>query len=325
MRAIRVHEFGGPEVLKVEEVATPKPGKGQVLIGVKAVGINPVETYIRSGKYGEMHFPYTPGKDCAGVVEGVGEGVEGGVEGFKVGDRVFTDGTVTGAYAEKTVARTDTVHFLAGRASFEQGAAVGVPAGVAYYALMYRGGGRAGETVLIHGGTGGVGPAAIQMARAAGFYVVATAGDEKGRAFVLEQGAHAAADHKITERPEELQKLTGGRGVDIILEMLANVNLESDLKVLNKRGRVMVIGSRGRIEIDPRETMKRDADIRGVMLGGALPEEHRGIYAAVAAGLENGTLRPVIGMRLKLEEAAKAHREVMEGESFGKIVLLPTE
>ncbi len=318
MRAIRVHEFGGPEVLKLEEVPDPRAGRGQVVIVVHAVGINPVETYIREGKYGPMPFPYTPGKDAAGVIESVGEGVSE----FKVGDRVYTDLTVTGAYAEKTLANVNTVHRLPERASFEQGAAVGVPAGVAYYALFYRGGGRAGETVLVHGGTGGVGSAAIQMARAAGFYVIGTAGDEKGRAFVMEQGAHAAADHKITERPEELKTLTGGRGVDIILEMLANVNLASDLKVLNMRGRVMVIGSRGTAEIDPRETMKHDADIRGVMLGGALPEEHRGIYAAITAGLEQGTLRPAIGLRLKLEEAERAHREVMEGESFGKIVLM---
>jgi NADPH2:quinone reductase len=318
MRAIRVHEFGGPEVLKLEEVAEPKAGRGQVVIAVHAAGVNPVETYVRSGKYGPMPFPYTPGKDAAGVIESVGERVSE----FKIGDRVYTDVTVTGAYAEKTVADVSTVHRLPERASFEQGAAVGVPAGVAYYALFYRGGGRAGETVLVHGGTGGVGSAAIQMARAAGFYVIGTASDEKGRAFVMEQGAHATADHKITDRPEELKRFTGGRGVDIILEMLANVNLASDLKVLNKRGRVMVIGSRGTVEIDPRETMKHDADIRGVMLGGALPEEHRGIYAAITAGLEQGTLRPVIGLRLTLEEAERAHREVMEGDSFGKIVLM---
>ena len=318
MRAIRVNEFGGPEVLRVEEVPEPKAGRGQVVIAAHAVGVNPVETYIRTGKYGPMQFPYTPGKDAAGVVESVGEGVSE----FKVGDRVYTDGSISGAYAEKTLAEVGTVHRLPERASVEQGAAVGVPAGVAHYALFYRGGGKAGETVLVHGGTGGVGSAAIQMARAAGFHVIGTASDEKGRAFVLEQGAHAAADHKITERPEELNALTGGRGVDIILEMLANVNLSSDLNVLNKRGRVMVIGSRGTVEIDPRETMKRDADIRGVMLGGALPEEHRGIYAAITAGLEQGTLRPVIGLRLKLEEAERAHREVMEGESFGKIVLM---
>jgi len=209
-------------------------------------------------------------------------------------------------------------------ACFALGGGGGVPAGVAYYALFYRGGGKAGETVLVHGGTGGVGTMAIQMARAAGFFVVATAGDEQGRRLVLEQGAHVATDHKITERAEELRLLTGGsasRGVDIILEMLANVNLASDLRVLNRRGRVMVIGSRGTVEIDPREGMKRDADIRGVMLGGATPEEHRGIYGAITAGLEAGTLRPVIGMRLKLEEAARAHQEVMEGESYGKIVM----
>jgi NADPH2:quinone reductase len=320
MQAIRVHQFGGPEVLKLEEVPDPKPARGQVVIRIHAIGVNPVDTYIRAGKYGELKFPYTPGKDAAGVIESVGEAVTE----FKIGDRVYTDVTLTGAYAEKTLCDLATVHRLPEPATFQQGAAVGVPAGVAYYALFYRAQGKPGETVLIHGGTGGVGVAAIQLARAAGFTVIATAGDEKGRAFALQQGAHQAADHAVTDRPDELKLLTANRGIDIILEMLANQNLAKDLTVLNKRGRVMVIGSRGPIEIDPREAMKRDADIRGVVLMNASPEEHRGIYAAITAALESKTLRPVIGLELPLAEAPKAHHEIMDGQSHGKIILLPS-
>jgi NADPH2:quinone reductase len=319
MRAIRVHAFGEPEVLKLEEVANPIPGKGQVLVDVRAVGVNPVETYIRAGKYGPMAFPFTPGKDAAGIVEAVGEGVTA----FKVGDRVYTSGTVTGAYAEKALCDQSTVHPLAPHATFQQGAAVGIPAGVAYYGLFNRARGRSGETVLVHGATGGVGVAATQLARAGGFTVIATAGDAQGQAFALEQGAHHAVNHDITERTEELRALTGGAGVDIILEMLANQNLAADLKVLNQRGRVIVIGSRGTVEIDPRELMKRDADIRGVMLGNATPQEHRGMYQALSAALEARTLRPVIGLELPLADAAKSHHEIMEGPTRGKIVLIP--
>jgi NADPH2:quinone reductase len=318
MRAIRVRAFGDPEVLKVEEVPTPIAGKGQVLVQVHAVGVNPVDTYIRTGQYGPMPFPYTPGKDAAGVVESVGEGVTT----VRKGDRVYTSGTLTGAYAEKALCLAGTVHPLSAHATFQQGAAIGVPAGVAYYALFYRARGKPGETVLVHGGTGGVGVAAIQLARARGFKVIATAGDAEGQAFALEQGAHFATDHRITERPDELHTLTAGAGVGIILEMLANENLASDLKVLNKNGRVMVIGSRGNVEIDPRDCMKRDADIRGVMLGNATDEEHRGIYEGLSAALETKTLRPVIGLELPLEQAAASHREIMDGKTRGKIVLL---
>ncbi len=248
MRAVQVPHFGGADVLQIQQLADPVAGDGQVLVDVRAIGVNPVDTYVREGKYGPMPFPYTPGKDAAGLVESVGRGVLA----IKPGDRVYTSDTVTGAYAEKALCNEETVHRLPELASFQQGAAVGIPAGVAYYGLFYRAAGKPGETVLIHGGTGGVGVAAIQLARAAGFTVIATAGDESGRAFVVEQGAHHASDHRITERPDELLALTSGRGVDIILEMLANQNLSNDLSVLNKRGRVIVIGSRGKVEIDPR-------------------------------------------------------------------------
>lgn len=319
MQAIRVHSFGGPEVLQLEEVPDPRPTANQVVLTVHAIGVNPVDTYIRAGRYGEKQFPFTPGQDAAGVVESVGAGVSG----IRPGDRVYTSGTLSGAYAEKALCESANVHRLPDKATFAEGASLGIAAGVAYYALFFRARGIAGETVLIHGATGGVGTAAIQLARAAGFTVIATAGDENGRQLALDQGAHHAVDHDITARPEEVKGLTGGRGVDIVLEMLANVNLGKDLGVLSKQGRIAVIGSRGTVEIDPRELMKRDADIRGVMLGNATATEHRAIYAALSAALEAGTLKPVIGMELPLKEAGRAHTEVMSSHAPGKIILVP--
>ena len=319
MQAIRVHQTGGPEVLKLEEVPDPRPGPGQVVVAVRAVGVNPVDTYIRSGRYGQKVFPYTPGADGAGTVEAVGEGVRR----FQPGDRVYTAGSATGTYATKTLAAESQVHPLPDRITFTQGAAMGVPYATAWRALHHRAAARAGETVLIHGASGGVGTAAVQIARAAGLVVVGTGGTDRGRKLVAEQGAHHVLDHRSPTYLDELMKLTDGRGVDVIVEMLANENLDKDLNVLAKSGRVVVVGSRGRIEIDPRGTMKNDADIRGMTLFNSTQSDLREIHAALVAGLENGTLRPIVGQQFALNEASKAHEAVMAPGAYGKIVLLP--
>jgi len=319
MNAIRIHQFGGPEVLKLEEVPDPRPGPGQVVVALRAVGVNPVETYIRAGRYGERVFPFTPGGDAAGVIEAVGEGVTS----LKAGDRVYTAGTISGAYAQKALCDQKQVYALPANITFQQGAALGIPYGTAYRALIQRAASRAGETVLVHGASGGVGIAAVQIARAAGMTVIGTAGSERGRKLVLEHGAHHVVDHAGDGYAQQVVALTGGRGVDVILEMLANVNLDRDLSMIAKFGRIIVIGSRGRIEIDPRGTMAKDADIRGMLLFNATEAELRSIHAALRAGLENGTLRPVIAEELPLAEAARAHERVMSPGACGKIVLIP--
>jgi NADPH2:quinone reductase len=163
----------------------------------------------------------------------------------------------------------------------------------------------------------------VQLARARGLKVLATAGSEAGRALVLAQGAQAVFDHGATDYVEKILKETDRRGVDIILEMLANRNLGKDLTMLAARGRVIVIGSRGRVELDPRDTMIRDADIRGMVLNNASQAELARIHAALGAGLENGSLRPVIAQELPLTEAETAHITVMLPGAAGKIVLIP--
>ncbi len=320
MKAIRVHEFGGPEVLKLEEVPDLQPGPGQVMVQVHAVGVNPVENYVRTGTYAiKPTLPYTPGADAAGVVAAVGAGVSS----VTSGDRVYTSGSLSGTYAEQTLCNEAQVHPLPANVSFEQGAAMGVAYGTAYRAFSQRGGGRPGETVLIHGASGGVGTAAVQMARAAGLVVVGTAGSEAGMTLVREQGAHHAVNHSAPGYLDELMELSGGRGFDMILEMLANKNLAADLGLLAKKGRVVVIGSRGTVEINPRDTMAREADIRGVMLLAATEQESREMHAALVAGLENDTLRPVIAQKIPLAEAERAHVEVMKPSgALGKIVLV---
>jgi NADPH2:quinone reductase len=320
MKAIRVHEFGGPEVLKLQDVADPKPGPGEILVRIHAAGVNPVETYIRSGTYARKPaLPYTPGADGAGVIDALGEGVNG----FKPGNRVYLSGSLSGTYAEQALCTEPQTHHLPDKVSFEQGAAMGVPYATAYRAMFQVVHAQPAETMLVHGASGGVGTAAVQLGRAAGLAVIGTGGTEKGRALVAEQGAHFVLDHSQPGYLDELMKLTGGRGVDLILEMLANVNLAKDLTVLALKGRVVVVGSRGTIEINPRETMGRDASIHGMTLFNASPHDLRSIHAALVAGLENGSLRPVIGQRFPLAEASRVHEEVMKPGAYGKIVLQP--
>jgi NADPH2:quinone reductase len=306
--------------MKLEEVPNPQAGPGQVVVRVKAVGVNPVDTYIRAGAYASKPaLPYTPGLDAAGIVESLGQGVSG----VKVGDRVYVAGTVSGAYAELALCEASQVHPLPQHVSFAQGAAVFVPYATAYRALFQRAQAQPGELVLVHGASGGVGVAAVQIARAAGMTVIGTGGTERGRRLVAEQGAHHVLDHRAPGYLEQLMAVTNGRGVDVILEMLANVNLGKDLNVLARGGRVVVIGSRGTVEIDPRATMGRDASILGMSLLNASQQELASIHAALVAGLENGTLRPIVGQEMPLGDAPRAHQAVMEPGAYGKIVLIP--
>jgi NADPH2:quinone reductase len=320
MKAIRVHEFGDPEVMRLEDVPDPHPEATQVVVRVQAAGVNPVDTYVRSGAYARQPaLPYTPGSDAAGTVEAVGDGVRH----LKPSDRVYIDASVTGTYAELALCETAHVHALPEQISFAQGAALGVPYVTAHRALFGRAGARAGEIVLIHGATGGVGIAAVQLARAAGMTVIGTGGTEEGRKLAAREGAHHVLDHQAEGYLQELMTLTEGRGVDVIIEMLANVNLDRDLGVLARFGRVVVVGNRGRVEIDPRQAMGRDASIHGMTAFNISTEERASIHAALIAGLEAGTLRPVVGKELPLAEAPRAHQEVLEAGAYGKIALIP--
>jgi NADPH:quinone reductase len=319
MKAIVVHEFGGPDVMQIEDVAAPAASQGQILIRVRAVGVNPVDTYIRAGAYARKpNLPYIPHADIAGVVEAVGTGVTS----VKPGDRVYAY-MVDGGGAELARAEEWQVQRLPERATFQQGAAMGVPYATAWRALLLKTNARPGQTVLVHGASGGVGVAAVQIARAHGMRVIGTAGTDEGLRLVREQGAHEALNHRDADYLTKIPALTGGRGPDVILEMLANVNLDRDLDVIALHGRVMVIGNRGRVEIDPRKMMGKDATVLGMTLFNTTREEFREIHAGLVAGLESGTLKPVIRKELPLAQAAQAHLEVMEPGAFGKIVLIP--
>ncbi len=324
MKAIRVHKFGGPEVLQLDEVPDPVPGPGEVLVAIKAAGVNPADTYVRSGSYAIVpDLPYTPGGDAAGVVQAVGTGVRS----LAVGDRVYISASQSqkpvGTYAELAVCDAVAAHRLPAHLSFGQGAAVGVPYATAYRALFHKAQAEPGESVLVHGASGGVGIGAVQLALAAGLTVFGTAGTPRGLALVREHGAHHVLDHTKPDYLKEVTARTDGRGVDVIIENLANVNLQKDLDVVARLGRIVVVGNRGTIEINPRGTMTKDVTITGFVLWNATAAEKASIHAALVAGLANGTLRPVVGQEIELADAPRAHQAVLEPGAYGKIVLVP--
>lgn len=319
MKAIRVHEFGGPEVLRLEDAPVPSPGRGEILLKVEAIGVNPVETYQRTGSNPSLKLPWTPGTDVAGFVDAVGPDVEG----WEPGDRAYTSATVSGAYATWTVAPAAATHRLPDRVSDEQGAALGIPYATAWRALVHRAGAQSGETVLIHGASGGVGLAAVQIARSLGLRVIGTAGTPQGADLVRAHGAEHVLDHTAPGYLDAVPALTDAAGPSIILEMLANVNLAHDTRLIGRRGRIIVIGCRGPIEINPRDLMVREADVRGVLLFNCSTEELAAIHAGLAEGLASGALNPVIGRTFPLADAAQAHTAVLEPGAVGKIILVP--
>lgn len=318
MKAIVVKEFGAPEVMKLEEIPTPECVVNQVLIRVKSAGVNPVDTYIRSGIYPNVpNLPYTPGKDAAGIIEAFGENITK----FKVGDRVYTADSVSGTYAEFVVCKENQINSLPENVSFEQGAGVFVPYATSYRALFQKAKVKSGETVLVHGASGGVGIAAVQWAKNAGLIVIGTASSEKGKSLIKEQGADYVFDHSDENYLQQILETTENKGVDVILEMLANVNLVKDFDVLAKYGRIVVIGNRGSLDFNPRLTMGKDATIYGMALFNFSPEDESEIHREIFKGLSEGYLNPIVGKTFLLEEAAQAHHQVIESKAFGKIVL----
>jgi NADPH2:quinone reductase len=283
-----------------------------------------VDTYIRAGTYARLPpLPYTPGTDGAGIVDAVGTDVVG----LAPGDRVYIGGQLsrrpTGTYAEAALVPAIAAHALPASLSFAQGAAVGVPYATAWRALFQKALVLPGEVVLVHGASGGVGIAAVQMANAHGAIVIGTAGTDAGRELVRSEGAHQVVDHTAGGYVDEILAFTGGRGVNVVLEMLANVNLERSLGLLAMRGRVVVIGSRGSLDFNPRLTMAKEATVLGMTLWNMTAAEDAAVQAGVSAALESGTLRPVVGREFALVDAPLAHQAVVARGAHGKVVLVP--
>eukprot|EP01060_Flectonema_neradi_P030700 TRINITY_DN4509_c0_g1_i1.p1 TRINITY_DN4509_c0_g1~~TRINITY_DN4509_c0_g1_i1.p1 ORF type:complete len:347 (+),score=64.81 TRINITY_DN4509_c0_g1_i1:75-1043(+) len=318
-RAIVMTETGGPEVLKLRDVAMPVPGKTQVRIEVHAVGVNPVETYWRSGTAGRNpKLPYTPGRDAAGKVHCVGSDVKG----LKVGDRVFTTGAATGTYSHHCLADQNDVHLLPDDVSYDAGASLGTPALAAYRAVFTRGQAKSGEKILIHGASGGVGLIAIQLAKTHGMYVVGTADNQRGVDLIKSVGCDEGFIHNEKGYFEKVKK---AGPYNLIVEVIANINLANDLSAAAKNGRVVIVGSRGEVKINPRDIMVKELDVRGLFLTTQTLEEKREAVAKLTAGLSQKTLKPVVSEVLNLDEAARAHIRVIQREEgiIGKIIMRP--
>ena len=318
MKAIKVNEAGEPDVMKLEECEDLQPQPGEVRVRIRAAGVNPVDTYFRSGTYPLPPTPWTPGLDGAGEIDKLGEGVSD----WNIGDRIYLGLKSSGTLAEQTTARADSILALPDNVSFSQGAALGVPYATAYIALFGKANAQPGEVVLVHGASGGVGVAALQIGRARGLKMLGTAGTAEGLRLVTEQGGEVF-DHTTPDYVQEIVGFNCGRGPDVVLEMLANVNLPKDLKMLAPRGRVVVIGSRGEVQIDPREIMGKDAAILGMVLFNATSEELKEAHAFIFEGLQSGSLNPIVRCELPLHDAPRAHEMVMESGAGGKIVVVP--
>ena len=320
MKAIIVSSFGDEEVLKYQETETPTPAAGEVRVKIKAAGVNPVETYIRSGHYTALPaLPYTPGNDGSGIVDAVGDGVEH----LKKGDRVFVAAALarrnTGTYAEYTVCDADAVRYLPQNLSFSEGAALGTPGLAATYALYSKAKIKPGETVFIHGASGGVGSLAVQLARRTGTFVMGTAGDPEGMTLIEKLGAHRAFNHRSPGYLEAVKQETGEHGPDVIIEMVANINLMKDMELLAKYGRVVIVGNHGTLEFAPRSAMTKDAVVMGMNIGNMPQEDYIANMYTLSAAMETG-LHTIIGKELPLCQAEQAHRDVGEGKG-GKVVL----
>lgn len=322
VKTIRINQFGTSENLVVEQAELHTPAENEVLINLYAAGVNPSDVYTSTGTYAiKPNLPYTPGLDGAGIVEKIGEHVTN----VKVGDRVFIaslpNAKATGTLAQQIVCEGRFVHPIPQHISFEQGAALGVPALTAYRAVVGRANVQSGQTVFIHGASGAVGLQAVQIAKALGAKVIGTASRDSGKQLVKEAGADVVLDHIKEETMNAVLEANDGKGPDVIIEFLANENLQTDLQMIAKHGVIVIVGNRGEIGINPRLIMQKECDVRGMVLFNVSAEEHQELIHGVAKLLESEQLKPVVGYSYPLEQAGKAFDAVIKGEHNGKVVV----
>ncbi len=323
MKAMRLAEFGSPENLRLEEAPDPELREGHVVIRVKATGINPADLVRMSGKYPQpLPLPYIPGTDVAGEVEAIGAGV-GHV---RVGERVFGRSLNGGGYAEKASLPTNEIFPLPENLSFAEGAAIPVPFYTASVALHHKAQLKEGETVLISAGGGGVGVAAIQLAKAAGARVITTVGSQEKAERTKELGADIALNYKEQDFAAEVQKLTGGKGVDVIIENVAADNFAQDFSALGRHGRIVLIGTgTGKA---PESTFMTGAALfkEATIYGMALPNSVAlipDIANALIPLFADQKIKAMVHKSYPLVEAQQALQDLVAGKVFGKLVLAP--
>ncbi len=316
MKKIVVEQYGPPEVMKIQEQDVPRPGPGRVLIRLKAAGVNPVDTYMRSGSQGySPRLPFTPGKSGAGIVEEVGEGVQGP----EPGSRVYVHGTADGSYGEYCLCAPHQVFPLPEKLDWYAGASLGIPYFTAARALFTVGKVKQGESVLIHGASGAVGLACLQLCRGLPLRLFGTSGSIDGEIQVKKNGARHYS-HRDINRFQAIREACEG-GINLIVEMLANANLDNDLRLLAPGGRVVVVGSRGRVEISPRDLLSSESAVLGARITNASQSNLREYAAVISRGAAAGKIQPPIARVFSLADAPKAHHCVMEEPHSGNIIL----
>ena len=321
MKAMRAHQFGGPDQLKLEDAPEPQAQAGQVIIRVRAAGINPADLVRLSGRLGSLPLPYIPGTDVCGEVESLGAGVSN----LKRGQRVFGR-ALTGGYAEKTCLAAEEAVPLPANLSFDEGAAIPIPFYTAYHGLHNKAAMKSGESVLVSAGGGGVGVAAIQLARLAGARVITTVGSREKAERVAALGAHVAVNYKEQDFVAEVQKFTDNKGIDVIIENVAADNLAKDFLAAALRARIVVIGTgtgkAGDASFPVFAALMKDVTMLGMSLinaGAAITE-----MARVLSGLfSEGKLKAVVSKSYPLPDAPQALADLVAAKVFGKLVLTP--
>jgi NADPH:quinone reductase len=321
MKAIRVHSFGDPSVLQLEEVETPRPGRGDVLVRIKAIGVNYMDVYARTGRYGAA-LPYIPGAEASGTVEALGQEVRGVAKG----DRVAYTG-IPAAYAEFSVVPAERLIALPDWMSFEVGAAFPLQGMTAHYLAHEYYHIAPGTAVLIHAVAGGVGLLAAQIAKHLGARVIGTTSSEQKASAAKEVGADDVILYTKTNFVEEAIRLTNGRGVDLILDGVGKSTFAGDLQAVRVRGTVVIFGSSS----GPAEPIAPNSlQARSLLLGGgrlldfiATREELERRAGDVMNAIHAGWLQVKISRVLPLAQASEAHRLLESRETIGKLVLTP--
>lgn len=306
MKAIRIHDFGGPDVLTYEEAPQPMPGADEVLIKVYASGVNPIDSKIRAGKANErfpVNFPLIPGWDVSGEIEEVGSDVLI----FRKGDEVYgrPDPTKNGTYAEYVVVKADQVNRKPKSIDHDKAAAIPLAGVTAWQGLFTHGKLEEGQRVLIHAASGGVGTYAVQFAKWKGAYIIGTSSDDNID-FLYDLGADEVIDYKNENFEDEVSD------IDLVFDLIGGDTQKKSLQVLKKGGRLITT-------VKPEYA--EDAKSKGIHLEGFMAQSKPGDLQQIADLVDSGKVKPIIAEILPLAEAAQAHKKIEKGHTRGKIVL----
>ncbi len=324
MKAVLCKAFGPPESLVLEEVASPVPGRGQVVISVRACGVNFPDTLIIQGKYQfKPPLPFSPGSEVAGVVKEIGPGVER----VKIGDRVMA-GSAFGGFAEEIIAEAEALIPVPDGMDFDTASALLMTYGTSLYALKDRANLQPGERMLVLGAAGGIGLAATEIGAVMGAEVIAAASSDAKLAICREHGASNVINYSAEDLKERIRALTKGQGVDVVVDPVGGDYSETALRGMAWNGRFLVIGfTAGEIPRVPLNlTLLKGCSIVGVFWGSFVardPQKNQENVRLLLGWWQEGKLKPRISARYPLERAADALNDISNRKAIGKIVILP--